>query len=146
MDTESKLKITSVRNWHCSNCRKGAFLEALLLTFIHGLELGAFAKHNQYCLAIKISWSGTILYLQYTCSTETQRVVMWHQVGKGWTHTRNLDYTDLVSRLLVPFAYTHELVIRINDGKIDLLVWCDVFEIIVFGVRLFPVLQTLTAH
>ena len=23
--------------------------------------------------------------------------------------------------------------------KIDLLVWCDVFEIIVFGVRLFPV-------
>ena len=60
-------------------------------------------------------------------------------MGKGRTHTRNLDYTGLVSRLLVPFAYIHELVIKINDGKIDLLVRCDVFEIIVFGVRLFPV-------
>ena len=38
-------------------------LEALLLTFLQGLELGAFAKHNQYCLAIvthEILWSGTI--------------------------------------------------------------------------------------
>ena len=80
MDTESKLKITSVRNWQCSNCME---MVPVWRPFIQGLELGAFAKHNQYCLAIKISWSGTILYLQYTCSTQIQRVVMWHQVGRG---------------------------------------------------------------
>ena len=67
MDTESKLKITSVRNWQCSNCME---MVPVWRPFIQGLELGAFAKHNQYCLAIKISWSGTILYLQYTCSTQ----------------------------------------------------------------------------
>ena len=42
---------------------KGACLEAFLLTFLQGLKLGAFAKHNQYCLAIvthEILWSGTI--------------------------------------------------------------------------------------
>ena len=29
---------------------KGACLEAFLLTFLLGLELGTFAKHNQNCL------------------------------------------------------------------------------------------------
>jgi len=56
MDTKSELKITSVRNWQCSTwsiCKA----QSILLNVTH-----------------EISWSGTILYLQYTCRRQIQRV------------------------------------------------------------------------
>ena len=95
MDTVSELKIMSVSNWQSSNCMERYIRkqEALLLTSIQGLVLGAFAKHNQYRLMLHMKYHGQAL--SCTCNTQIQRVFMWDQVGRGKTPTRNLDYTAL---------------------------------------------------
>ena len=84
MDTESENN--ECEKLASSNCMEN---EALLLTFFQGLELGAFAKHNQYCF-MKYCGQALSIHLQYTNT-------MGSHVTSVNTH---LDCMGLVSRLL----------------------------------------------
>ena len=75
MDTESKLKITSVRNFCVEK------VPVLRPFFYIPPRIGTWSicKAQSLLLSYEISWSGTILYLQYTCSTSWSGTILYLQ-------------------------------------------------------------------